>query len=65
MAYKADLLSGSIASQQQPQFQQSPFHPNVVYQNLNRNSPTVSQKQGYYAQMLRESSSSQSQNPQI
>ena len=61
----ADLISRAIASQPQPQLPQVPYHPNVFYQNLNRYSPTVSQQQGYYAQMLGETSSSQSQNPEI
>ena len=61
----ADLLSRAITSQPQPQFPQAPFHPNVIYQNVNRYSPTVSQQQGYYAEMLVETSSSQSQNPKI
>ena len=61
----ADLLSRAITSQPQPQFPQAPFHPNVIYQNVNRYSPTVSQQQGYYAEMLVETSSSQSQNPEI
>ena len=60
-----DLLSWDIASQPQPQFPQAPFHPNVFYHNPNRHSATVSQQQGYYAQMLDETSSSQSQNPEI
>ena len=60
-----ELLSWAIASQLQPQFPQAPFHPNVIYQNLSRYSPTVSQQQGYYAQMFGETSSSQSQNPEI
>ena len=30
-----ELLSRAIASQPQPQFPQAPFHPNVIYQNLN------------------------------
>ena len=60
-----ELLSRAIASQLQPQFPQAPFHPNVIYQILNRYSPTVSQQQGYYAQMFGETSSSQSQNPEI
>ena len=60
-----ELLSRAIASQPQPQFPQAPFHPNVIYQNLNRYSPTVSQQQGYYAQMIAETRSSQSQNPKL
>ena len=60
-----ELLSRAIASQPLPQFLQAPFHPNVIFQNLNRHSPTVSRQQGYYAQMLGETSSSQSQNPEI
>ena len=60
-----DLLSQAIASQPQPQFPQAPFHPNVFYQNLNRYSLAVSQQQGYYAQTLGGTSSSQSQNPEI
>ena len=60
-----ELLSWPIASQPQPQFPQALFHPNVIYQNLNRYFPTVSQQQGYYAQMLGETSSSESQNPEI
>ena len=60
-----ELLCRAIASQLQPQFPQAPFHPNVIYQILNRYSPTVSQQQGYNAQMFGETSSSQSQNPEI
>ena len=60
-----ELLSRAIASQLQPQFVQAPFPPNVIYQILNRYSPTVSEQQGYYAQMFGETSSSQSQNPEI
>ena len=56
-----ELLSRAIASQ----FPQAPFHPNVIYQNLNRYSPTVSQQHGYYAQMLGKTSSSQIQNLEI
>ena len=59
------LLSRTIASQPQPQFPPTPFYPNVIYQTLHRYSPTVSQQQGYYELMLGETSSSQSQNPEI
>ena len=60
-----ELLSRAIASQPLPQFLQAPFHPNVIFQNLNLYSLTVSQQQGYYAQMLGETSSNQSQNREI
>ena len=60
-----ELLSPAIASQPLPQFLQAPFHPNVIFQNLNLYSLTVSQQQGYYAQMLGETSSNQSQNREI
>ena len=60
-----ELLSWAIASQPLPQFLQAPFHPNVIFQNLNLYSLTVSQQQGYYAQMLGETSSNQSQNREI
>ena len=43
-----ELLFRAIASQPQPQFPQAPLHPNVIYQTLNRYSPTVSQQQRYY-----------------
>ena len=49
-----ELLSQTINSEPQPQFLQAPFHPNVIYENLKRCSLTVSQQQGYYAQMLGE-----------
>ena len=65
LSASVELLSWAIASQLQPQFPQAPFQPNVVYQNLNQYSLTVSQQQGYYAQMFGETSSSQSQNPEI
>ena len=58
-----ELLCWTIASQ--PQFPHTHFHPNVIYQNLNRYSSLVSQQQGYYAQMLGEISSSQSQNLEV
>ena len=58
-----ELLSRAIASQPQPQFRQAPFHPNVIYQNLNRYPSTVSQQPGYFAQMLGKTSSNQ--NPEI
>ena len=35
LSASVELLSWAIASQLQPQFPQAPFHPNVVYQNLN------------------------------
>ena len=34
-----ELLSRAKASQPLPQFLQAPFHPNVIFQNLNRHSP--------------------------
>ena len=62
-----ELHSRTTASQPQPQFSQAPFHPNVIYQNLNQYSPTVSQQQGdiSYAQMLGETGRSQIRNPEI
>ena len=48
-----ELLSRTVASQPQ------------IYQNLNLNSPTVSQQQGCYAEILGEASRSQSQNLEI
>ena len=55
------LLSRTIISQPQPQFLQSRFYQNFIYQNLKIYFSTASQKQGYYAQVLGESS--ESQNP--
>ena len=59
------LLFSGIASQSQPQFPQALFHPNLIYQNLNRYSPTIFKQQRYYAQILGETSSSQSLKPEI
>ena len=56
-----EQLSRTIASQLHSQYPQAPFRLNVIYQNLNRYFPTVSQQQGCYAQILGETSNIQSQ----
>ena len=58
-AKAVELLSQTRVSQPQSLFPQAPFYANVIYQSLKRYSPTASQQQRYYAQMLGETSSSQ------